>query len=167
MDGIVIVAILAVAFVFFVVKGKKKKSSVSKKTTPSKPKAPTVSELKKLTKNQLVELAEKKKLKPETFYKYKVTEYNAETDWRDYPPCVQKVIQEGWTGDRNNMLFNVCVTEMKKAEGNLTVKQLKDVAWERQKTIFATHPKGPLKRNESDGTAQSVHNKGYEYFCPP
>jgi hypothetical protein len=114
-----------------------------------------------------LELAEKKKIKPETFYKYKVTEYNAETDWRDYPPCVQKVIQEGWTGDRNNMLFNVCVTEMKKAEGNLTVKQLKDVAWERQKTIFATHPKGPLKRNESDGTAQSVHNKGYEYFCPP
>jgi len=42
---------------------RRKKSSVSKKTTPSKPKAPTVSELKKLTKNQLVELAEKKNLK--------------------------------------------------------------------------------------------------------
>ena len=38
------------------------------------------------------------------------------------------------------MLFNVCVTEMKKAEGNLTVKQLKDIAWERQKTIFAESP---------------------------
>ena len=114
-----------------------------------------------------LELAKKKTITPKDFFNFKVTEYNAETDWRDYPPCVQKVIQEGWSGDRNNMLFNVCVTEMKKAEGNLTIKQLKDIAWERQKQIFATHPKGVLKRNESDGTAQSVHTKGYEYFCPP
>ena len=114
-----------------------------------------------------LELAKKKTITPKDFFNYKVTEYNAETDWRDYPPCVQKVIQEGWSGDRNSMLFNVCVTEMKKAEGNLTVKQLKDIAWERQKQIFATHPKGVLKRTESDGTAQSVHTKGYEYFCPP
>ena len=114
-----------------------------------------------------IELVKAKAINPEDFYKYKVTEYNAETDWREYPPCVQKVIQEGWTGERNNMLFNICVTEMKKAEGNLSVKQLKDIAWERQKVIYANHPKGLLRRSESDATAQSVHNKGYEYLCPP
>ena len=37
MDGIVIVALLAVAFLFFVVKGKKKQV-VSKPTTKAKPK---------------------------------------------------------------------------------------------------------------------------------
>jgi|TARA_B100001094_G_scaffold313363_1_gene351072 Mn-dependent DtxR family transcriptional regulator len=59
--GIVLLLVLAV--VFFVVKGKDKK--VKPKSVPSKakPKAPTVAELKKLTKNQLVELAEKKNLK--------------------------------------------------------------------------------------------------------
>jgi Mn-dependent DtxR family transcriptional regulator len=59
--GIVLLLVLAV--VFFVVKGKDKK--VEPKSVPSKakPKAPTVAELKKLTKNQLVELAEKKNLK--------------------------------------------------------------------------------------------------------
>jgi len=63
MDGIVIVALLAVAFLFFVVKGKKKQV-VSKPTTKAKPKEIlSVAELKKLTKNQLVELADKKNLK--------------------------------------------------------------------------------------------------------
>ena len=59
--GIVLLLVLAV--VFFVVKGKDKK--VKPKSVPSKakPTAPTVAELKKLTKNQLVELAEKKNLK--------------------------------------------------------------------------------------------------------
>jgi len=68
MDGIVIVAILAVAFLFFVVKGDKGSKAASKPATKSTPqeKAPTVTELKKLTKNQLVELAEKKGLKVKT-----------------------------------------------------------------------------------------------------
>ena len=35
------------------------------------------------------------------------------------------------------------------------------------KKYICQSSKGPLKRNESDGTAQSVHTKGYEYFCPP
>lgn len=64
MDGTTgIVLLLVLAVVFFVVKGKDKK--VKPKSVPSKakPKAPTVAELKKLTKNQLVELAEKKNLK--------------------------------------------------------------------------------------------------------
>ena len=64
MDGTTgIVLLLVLAVVFFVVKGKDKK--VKPKSVPSKakPKAPTVAELKKLTKNQLVELAGKKNLK--------------------------------------------------------------------------------------------------------
>jgi len=60
--GLVILVVLAV--VFFVVKEERgKKKVASKKPVASKPKAPTVAELKKLTKNQLVELAEKKNLK--------------------------------------------------------------------------------------------------------
>jgi hypothetical protein len=63
MDGIVIVAILAVAFLFFAVKGDKKQA-VSKPATKSTQEKPTtVADLKKLTKNQLVELADKKNLK--------------------------------------------------------------------------------------------------------
>jgi len=63
MDGIVIVALLAVAFLFFVVKGKKKQVA-SKPITKAKPREIlSVAELKKLTKNQLVELADKKNLK--------------------------------------------------------------------------------------------------------
>jgi len=61
--GLVILVVLAV--VFFVVKEERSKKVASKKPAASKakPKAPTVAELKKLTKNQLVELAEKKNLK--------------------------------------------------------------------------------------------------------
>ena len=59
--GLVILVVLAV--VFFVVKEKGSKKVATKKPAASKPKAPTVAEVKKLTKNQLVELAEKKNLK--------------------------------------------------------------------------------------------------------
>lgn len=62
--GLVILVVLAV--VFFVVKEERSKKKVASKkpvASKAKPKAPTVAELKKLTKNQLVELAEKKNLK--------------------------------------------------------------------------------------------------------
>ena len=116
---------------------------------------------------RFLEIAESKKLSPEDFFKFKVTEYEPETFYREYPPCIQKVLHDGWTGDRNNMLFNICVLELKKSEGTLTLKQLKEVAWERQRLAFAKHKDGPLLRNESDGTAESVFKKGYEYMCPP
>ena len=64
MDGTTgLVLLLVLAFVFFVVKGKDNKSESKSVPSKAKPKAPTVAELKKLTKNQLVELAEKKNLK--------------------------------------------------------------------------------------------------------
>lgn len=111
-----------------------------------------------------VELAKRKRITPEDFFNFKVKEYEVESDWREYPPCVQKVIQEGWVGDnRNNMLFNICVTEMKKAGGNLTLKQLQDVAFERNKQVFNR----PLDKRESDNTAGSVYKAQYEYLCPP
>jgi hypothetical protein len=106
-------------------------------------------------------------ISPKDFFAFKVTEYEPEPFYREYPPCMQKVLHDGWTGDRNNMLFNICVLEMKRSEGALTLKQLKDVAWERQTIAFAKHKDGPLQRNESDGTAESVFKKGYEYMCPP
>ena len=62
-----------------------------------------------------IELANNKKILPEDFLKLKLKEYEPEESWKQYPPCVQKLIQERWTGtNRNNYLFNVLVLEMKK-----------------------------------------------------
>ena len=63
---------------------------------------------------KFIELAEQKLLAHKIF-NFKVVEYEAETQWSNYPPCVQKLIQEGWSGNnRNNFLFNVLVLESKK-----------------------------------------------------
>ena len=55
---------------------------------------------------RFLKLAEQKKITPEDFYSYKVQEYDVESEWKHYPPCAQKLIQEGWAGNnRNNYLF--------------------------------------------------------------
>jgi hypothetical protein len=80
---------------------------------------------------RFLKLAEQKKIVPSDFYNYKVKEYDVESEWGHYPPCVQKLIQEGWSGNnRNNYLFNVLVLEMKKNNA-LTVQQIEDMAQQR------------------------------------
>ena len=60
---IIIGIIAVVGIVYFIQNKKDKGSSVSKPTPTPKPKTPSVAELKKLTKNQLLEMADKKSLK--------------------------------------------------------------------------------------------------------
>jgi len=112
---------------------------------------------------RFLKLAEQKKIKPQEFYDYKVQEYDVESEWSQYPPCVQKLIQEGWSGNnRNNYLFNVLVLEMKKNNA-LTIQQIEETAQDRNSTIFKT----PLDRNEVISLAKSVHKSGYQFQCPP
>ena len=110
-----------------------------------------------------LDIAETRKIAPKDFYKFQVQEYEAESEWGHYPPCVQKLIQEGWSGNnRNNYLFNVLVLEMKKTN-SLTVKNLEEIGHTRNAEIFAT----PLPRGEVSSLCKSVHKQGYEFQCPP
>tara|TARA_R110002020_G_scaffold448093_1_gene660769 strand:- start:2148 stop:3722 length:1575 start_codon:yes stop_codon:yes gene_type:complete len=112
---------------------------------------------------RFIELAAEKKIKPKDFFSLKVKEYEAESEWSHYPPCVQKLIQEGWSGNnRNNFLFNVLVLEMKK-NSTLTVQNLEEVGKERNRQIFNK----PLDNNEVIQLAKSVHKGGYQFQCPP
>ena len=61
---------------------------------------------------KFIEIAYEKMIAAVDFFNFKVQDYEAESQWRDYPPCVQKLIQEGWSGNnRINFLFNVLVLE--------------------------------------------------------
>ena len=112
---------------------------------------------------RFIEMANQKKIKPSDFFNFKVQEYQAESEWKHYPPCVQKLIQEGWSGNnRNNFLFNVLVLEMKK-NNTLNVQQIDEVAQQRNNQIFTK----PLSRNEVTQLAKSVHKGGYQFQCPP
>jgi len=110
-----------------------------------------------------LELAEQKRTTLEQIQKFKDTKYEPEDSWRDYPPCVQKMIQEKWSGNhRNDFLFNVLVLESKKNE-NLTIEELIEIGRKRNTEIFAT----PLPEREVITTAKSVKKGGYFYKCPP
>ena len=112
---------------------------------------------------RFVQLAKERTIEPKDFFNLKVQEYEAESEWKHYPPCVQKLIQEGWSGtNRNNFLFNVLVLEMKK-NSTLTVQQLEESALTRNTQIFAK----PLPRTEVVQLAKSVHKGGYQFQCPP
>ena len=112
-----------------------------------------------------VELAYKRRFKIEELLEFKTGKYEPEEGWNDFPPCIQRLLTDKWTGDnRNNILFNVGVLEMKKSEGNLDKKDLKEILLERNKQIFAE----PLTEKEITGTVvQSVFKNTYSYKCPP
>jgi hypothetical protein len=112
---------------------------------------------------RFITLANEKKIKPTDFFNLKVQEYQAESEWKHYPPCVQKLIQEGWSGNnRNNFLFNVLVLEMKK-NNTLSTQQIEDIALQRNNQIFTQ----PLPRTEVVQLSKSVHKGGYQFQCPP
>lgn len=112
---------------------------------------------------KFIELAEQKTISPEDFFNFKVVEYEAETQWSNYPPCVQKLIQEGWSGNnRNNFLFNVLVLESKK-DPAISVQQLEQIGLNRNNQIFST----PLPSSEVIALAKSVSKGGYTFQCPP
>ena len=112
---------------------------------------------------QFLEIAKKRTITPANFYKLEVKEYEIESQWSLYPPCVQKLITEKWSGGmRHQYLYNVCVLEMKK-NSNLNYTDLQDLMLQRNKEIFTT----PLPTNEVSSLAKSVHKGSYSYQCPP
>ena len=110
-----------------------------------------------------IELAQLKQVSLEQIKNFKATNYEPESSWRDYPPCVQKMIQEKWSGNhRNDFLFNVLVLECKKDE-NLSIAELTEIAKKRNTEIFTI----PLPEKEIVTIAKSVKKGGYFYKCPP
>lgn len=88
--------------------------------------------------------------------------YEPEAQWANYPPCVQKLIQEKWSGsNRNNFLFNVLTLETKK-NPLITLEDLVRIGKNRNRDIFTT----PLEDREVENTAKSVKKGGYFYLCP-
>mgnify|MGYP000333037584 CR=1 FL=1 len=112
---------------------------------------------------RFLELAKQKTIAIEDLLKLKIKEYEPESNWKQYPPCCQKLISEPWTGNhRNDLLFNMGVLEMKKADGNLTKKEVTEILLERNKQIFST----PLPEKEVISTvANSVSKKNYALKC--
>jgi len=112
---------------------------------------------------RFLQLAQDMMIYPKDFFNFKVQEYEAESEWKHYPPCVQKLIQEGWSGsNRNNFLFNILVLEMKK-NSTLSVQQLEDLAQKRNRQVFSK----PLGQSEVSQLTKSVHKGGYQFQCPP
>tara|TARA_R100001129_G_scaffold58023_1_gene39956 strand:+ start:941 stop:1807 length:867 start_codon:yes stop_codon:yes gene_type:complete len=110
-----------------------------------------------------LEIVKKKTLSIEDLEKIKVKDYEPESDWKHYPPCCQKMISEKWSGNhRNDLLFNIGVLEMRKADGNLSKKEITNILLERNKEVFST----PLDEREVINTvANSVSKKNYNLRC--
>jgi len=110
-----------------------------------------------------LELVKLKTISLDQLNKIKVKDYEPESDWKQYPPCCQKMISEKWSGNhRNDLLFNIGVLEMKKSDGNLSKKEITNILLERNKEIFTT----PLDEREVVNTvANSVSKKNYNLRC--
>ena len=110
-----------------------------------------------------LELVKQKTISLDQLNKIKVKDYEPESDWKQYPPCCQKMISEKWSGNhRNDLLFNIGVLEMKKCDGNLSKKEITNILLERNKEIFTT----PLDEREVFNTvANSVSKKNYNLRC--
>lgn len=115
--------------------------------------------------NDFIQLAYKKRKTIEELVEFKTQKYEPEPDWNEYPPCIQSLLTDKWSGDgRNNIIFNMAVLENKRTEGNITPKQLKEILLERNQQIFVK----PLEIKEIDGSvAKSASKKSYNYLCPP
>jgi hypothetical protein len=112
-----------------------------------------------------LELAKKKTISLEQLNSLKVKEYEPEEDWKHYPPCIQKMIMDKWSGNhRNDLLYNVGVLEMKKADGNISKEEMSRILQKRNQEIFVT-PMDPKEVESS--VAKSVIKKDYSYKCPP
>lgn len=109
-----------------------------------------------------IALANKKKVSIEELNNFEAPVYEPEPQWSNYPPCVQKLIQEKWSGNnRNNFLFNVLTLETKK-NPLISLEDLIKIGKNRNREIFTS----PLDDREVENTAKSVKKGGYFYLCP-
>jgi hypothetical protein len=112
-----------------------------------------------------IDIAYKKRMTIEELLEFKTQKYEPEPDWNEYPPCIQNLLTDKWTGtNRNDIMFNMAVLEMKKSDGNIDKKTLTTTLFERNKQIFTD----PLTEREIVGSvANSTAKKSYNYKCPP
>tara|TARA_R100001440_G_scaffold3438_1_gene8470 strand:- start:277 stop:1815 length:1539 start_codon:yes stop_codon:yes gene_type:complete len=99
----------------------------------------------------------------ENLEKIKTDVYEPESRWSEYPPCVQSMINEKWSGNhRNDLLFNIGVMEMRKADGELSKKELLEILIDRNTQVFDT----PLSPQEIKTTIlSSLSKKNYTLKC--
>ena len=112
---------------------------------------------------QFLEIVKAKAITPKEFLSYQLQDNDVERDWKHYPPCVQKLVQDGWAGKmRHQYLYNVAVLEMKKRVG-INYVELDKIMQERNKKIFTK----PLPSTEVSQMTKGIHKEGYGYQCPP
>ena len=108
---------------------------------------------------QFLDIVKSKAISPKDFLNYKIEDYEVERDWKHYPPCVQKLVQDRWAGkNRHQYLYNVTVLEMRKRPG-INYVDLEQIMQERNRTIFHT----PLPATEVQQITKSIHKEGYGY----
>ena len=116
-----------------------------------------------LSLERFLEEVENKTVDPEEFCQIEVKENEIESDWSHYPPCVQKLIQEGWSGNnRHQFLYNVVVLEIKK-QPSISLRDLETLILQRNIKIFTK----PLPEQEVRTMVKSIHKEGYGFQCPP
>ena len=112
---------------------------------------------------RFLEEVKKKTVDPEEFCEITLEENQIEQDWKHYPPCVQKLIQEGWSGtNRHQFLYNVVVLEIKK-KPSIALPDLEALMLQRNHSIFVK----PLPEQEVRTMTKSIHKEGYSFQCPP
>ena len=112
-----------------------------------------------------LEMVKNKTISLKELNNLKVKEYEPESDWKHYPPCIQKMIMDKWSGShRNDLLYNVGVLEMKKADGNINAKDMSDILQKRNQELFVT----PMDPKEVEGTVvKSVVKKSCSLHLIP
>ena len=89
-----------------------------------------------------------------------------ESLYSEYPPCVQNLMREKWSGNhRNDMLFNVAVLKYKEHDGKISKVDMRQHLIEKNKEYFTN----PMPDNEVEQTVLKSISKPQDYFykCPP
>lgn len=84
----------------------------------------------------------------------------------EYPPCVQNLMREKWSGDhRNDMLFNVGLLIIKENNNDISKEDLLKALKQKNITMFTE----PLPEKEVENSICRSLTKGKDYFykCPP
>ena len=113
-----------------------------------------------------IELAKTKLVTYETVKEIKTEEPTNDSLYSEYPPCVQNLMREKWSGDhRNDMLFNVAVLKYKEHDGKIPKADMRAHLIEKNKEYFTN----PMTDNEVENTVLKSISKPQDYFykCPP
>jgi len=113
-----------------------------------------------------IELAKTKLCTYDNLKNIKVDSPEDESLYSEYPPCVQNLMREKWSGNhRNDMLFNVAVLKYKEHDGKISKVDMRSHLIEKNKEYFTN----PMPDNEVEATVLKSISKPQDYFykCPP